>query len=109
MKLLVKHGADVNIPDAAGFTPLSHAKKLGIWELEIVLFASGAVEGAHDPEMYDRRAKEMIAEKMIKLKGEDHFDAKDEVQMAILKEELRKGFQPQYKERYGEGNMNDVD
>nr|WP_026319929.1 ankyrin repeat domain-containing protein [Siminovitchia fordii] len=37
VQLLVDHGADVNIGDRDGITPLQHAKKLGYKEIESIL------------------------------------------------------------------------
>jgi uncharacterized protein len=40
--LLIAHGADVNIPDSEGVTPLQHAKEKGFVEIEKILIAAGA-------------------------------------------------------------------
>lgn len=39
---LIAHGADVNIPDADGVTPLAHARSRGFREIEAQLVAAGA-------------------------------------------------------------------
>lgn len=40
--LLIEHGADVNIPDKEGVTPLRHAKTRGFKEIEALLVEAGA-------------------------------------------------------------------
>lgn len=40
--ILIQHGADVNLPDRAGQTPLYHAKKRGYKEIQGLLEAAGA-------------------------------------------------------------------
>lgn len=42
VKLLVDAGADVNIPDGDGVTPLQNARKRGFTEIEKILVAAGA-------------------------------------------------------------------
>lgn len=42
VQLLIAHGADVNIPDSQGVTPLSHAKRRGYREIERLLLGAGA-------------------------------------------------------------------
>lgn len=42
VQLLIKHGADVNIPDKNGVTPLQHARKKGYTEIEKMLVKAGA-------------------------------------------------------------------
>ncbi|RHW42016.1 ankyrin repeat domain-containing protein [Neobacillus notoginsengisoli] len=42
IKLLIEHGADVNIPDGDGVTPLEHARNKGFKEIEEILLAAGA-------------------------------------------------------------------
>ncbi len=42
VQLLVDHGADVQIPDKAGVTPLQHAKKRGYTKIEQILLKAGA-------------------------------------------------------------------
>lgn len=42
VQLLIKHGADVNIPDKNGVTPLQHARKKGYSEIERMLVKAGA-------------------------------------------------------------------
>ncbi|MCE4050097.1 MULTISPECIES: ankyrin repeat domain-containing protein [Bacillaceae] len=42
IQLLIKHGADVNIPDSNGVTPLQHAKELGFTEIKDILIDAGA-------------------------------------------------------------------
>ncbi|WP_231575100.1 ankyrin repeat domain-containing protein [Bacillus sp. B-jedd] len=42
IKLLIEHGADVNIPDGDGVTPLEHARIKGFKEIEDILVAAGA-------------------------------------------------------------------
>jgi len=44
VQLLVDHGADVNIADSGGITPLRHARARGFAEIERILLASGAHE-----------------------------------------------------------------
>jgi ankyrin repeat protein len=39
---LITHGADVNIADGDGVSPLSHARKRGYHEIEAQLLAAGA-------------------------------------------------------------------
>jgi ankyrin repeat protein len=40
--ILIQHGADVNIPDRSGHTPLHHAKERGFKEIQTLLEAAGA-------------------------------------------------------------------
>lgn len=40
--LLIQHGANVNIPDSAGRTPLHHARERGYKKIEALLQAAGA-------------------------------------------------------------------
>lgn len=40
--LLIQHGADVNLPDNDGITPLQHAKSKGYKEIEALLVKEGA-------------------------------------------------------------------
>ncbi|MCW3790296.1 ankyrin repeat domain-containing protein [Paenibacillus sp. LS1] len=42
IQLLIEHGADVNIPDRDGISPLSHAKNKGFKEIEKILVGAGA-------------------------------------------------------------------
>ncbi|RDU35699.1 hypothetical protein DRW41_16275 [Neobacillus piezotolerans] len=42
IRLLIKHGADVNIPDGDGVTPLTHARNKGFKEIEKILVEAGA-------------------------------------------------------------------
>ncbi|MBS4211537.1 ankyrin repeat domain-containing protein [Bacillus sp. FJAT-49825] len=42
IKLLIEHGADVNIPDSDGVTPLQHAKERNFSEIEKILLQAGA-------------------------------------------------------------------
>ncbi|TRZ39024.1 ankyrin repeat domain-containing protein [Niallia circulans] len=42
LQLLITHGADVNIPDSNGVTPLQHAKKLGYKKISDILLDAGA-------------------------------------------------------------------
>ena len=42
VQLLIEHGADVNIPDKGGVTPLQHARKRGFTEIERMLAEAGA-------------------------------------------------------------------
>lgn len=42
IKLLIKHGADVNIPDSEGVTPLQQAKERNFSEIEKILLQAGA-------------------------------------------------------------------
>ncbi|MDQ0202004.1 ankyrin repeat protein [Neobacillus ginsengisoli] len=42
IKLLIEHGADVNIPDLEGVTPLQHAKDRGFEEIKEILLLAGA-------------------------------------------------------------------
>ncbi|WP_127484405.1 ankyrin repeat domain-containing protein [Paenibacillus ehimensis] len=42
VRLLVEHGADVNIPDKDGVTALAHAKQRGFGEIEQILRKAGA-------------------------------------------------------------------
>ncbi|MBW7476098.1 ankyrin repeat domain-containing protein [Paenibacillus oenotherae] len=44
VELLVKHGADVNVADGDGVSPLEHARKRGYEEMEVLLSNSGAHE-----------------------------------------------------------------
>lgn len=41
-RLLVRHGADVNLPDNQGITPLGHARQRGQREIASILEAAGA-------------------------------------------------------------------
>jgi uncharacterized protein len=41
VQLLVDHGADVNIPDKGGVTPLRHARERGFMEIERILVKAG--------------------------------------------------------------------
>lgn len=42
VQLLIDHGADVNIPDKDGVTPLQHTRKRGFTEIERILLQAGA-------------------------------------------------------------------
>lgn len=42
VKLLIDHGADVNIPDHNNVTPLQHAREKGFKEIEHILLKAGA-------------------------------------------------------------------
>ena len=42
--LLIEHGADVNIPDRPGVTPLRHARQRGYYEIASLLETAGAHE-----------------------------------------------------------------
>lgn len=42
LKLLIEHGADVNIADAKGVTPLQHAQSRGFQKVSQILIAAGA-------------------------------------------------------------------
>jgi ankyrin repeat protein len=42
VQLLIDHGADVNLPDKDGITPLLHARKRGFTEIEHILQKAGA-------------------------------------------------------------------
>ena len=42
VQLLVEHGADVNIGDRNGVTPLGHARARGFREIEVILVRAGA-------------------------------------------------------------------
>lgn len=42
IQLLIEDGADVNIPDKEGVTPLQHAKEHGFKEIEDILLKAGA-------------------------------------------------------------------
>lgn len=42
IKLLIEHGADVNIADSKGVTPLQHSKDRGFEEIEEILLHAGA-------------------------------------------------------------------
>lgn len=42
IKLLIEHGADVNIPDKDNVTPLKHARSRGFKEIEQILLKAGA-------------------------------------------------------------------
>ena len=44
VQLLVDHGADVNIPDFNGITPLAHARQRGFAQIMAILSAAGAHE-----------------------------------------------------------------
>jgi len=43
IQLLIDHGADVNLADSDGVSPLSHAKKKGFREIEEILLQAGAI------------------------------------------------------------------
>lgn len=42
VRLLIEHGADVNIPDSSGVSPLRHARNKGFKEIEEILIKAGA-------------------------------------------------------------------
>ncbi|MDN3014686.1 ankyrin repeat domain-containing protein [Paenibacillus sp. BSR1-1] len=42
IKVLIDHGADVNIPDSEGVTPLQHASERNFVEIEKILLQAGA-------------------------------------------------------------------
>jgi ankyrin repeat protein len=42
VKLLIDHGADVNIPDNNNVTPLQHAREKGLKDIEQILLKAGA-------------------------------------------------------------------
>ena len=42
VQLLIDHGADVNLADGDGVTPLQHARKRGFQEIEAILMEAGA-------------------------------------------------------------------
>ena len=42
IELLISHGADVNLADGEGVSPLSHAKNKGFKEIEQILVRAGA-------------------------------------------------------------------
>lgn len=42
IRVLIEHGADVNIADKDGVTPLAHAREKGFKEIEAILLESGA-------------------------------------------------------------------
>ncbi|TKH05670.1 hypothetical protein FC682_07740 [Peribacillus simplex] len=42
VQLLIDHGADANIPDNSGMTPLQHAREKGFKEIEQILLTAGA-------------------------------------------------------------------
>ena len=42
VQLLIEHGADVNLADGEGVTPLEHAKQKGFKEIEKILIEAGA-------------------------------------------------------------------
>lgn len=42
IEILIEHGADVNIPDSDGITPLQHAKERGFKEIKEILLRAGA-------------------------------------------------------------------
>ncbi|WP_144527789.1 ankyrin repeat domain-containing protein [Peribacillus simplex] len=42
VKLLIDHGADVNIPDNGSMTPIQHAREKGFKEIEQILLSAGA-------------------------------------------------------------------
>ncbi|MDR7315485.1 ankyrin repeat protein [Brevibacillus nitrificans] len=42
VNLLIEHGADVNLADHDGFTPLQHAKSRGYQEMAVALRRAGA-------------------------------------------------------------------
>jgi ankyrin repeat protein len=44
IQLLVDHGADVNLPDSNGITPLAHARQRGFAQIIEILFSAGADE-----------------------------------------------------------------
>ena len=58
-RLLLKYGADVNITDTNGTTPLMRAAELGNRELVVLLLAEGADTGARNNEM--RSASDIAA------------------------------------------------
>ncbi|MFN8441602.1 MAG: hypothetical protein U0175_12560 [Caldilineaceae bacterium] len=39
---MIAYGADVNLPDQAGVTPLQHARQRGFAAIEEILLAAGA-------------------------------------------------------------------
>lgn len=41
VRLLIDHGANIEIPDNNGTTALEHARARGFWEIEQILFAAG--------------------------------------------------------------------
>ncbi len=52
--LLIKHGANVNLPDKQGVTPLAHARARKFAEIERLLVAAGAMVDAGDRAVRDR-------------------------------------------------------
>jgi ankyrin repeat protein len=42
VQLLVQHGANVNLADASGVTPLTHARQRGYAEITMILQQAGA-------------------------------------------------------------------
>ena len=42
VQLLVDHGADVNLPDRDGVTPLAHARRSGFTAIVAILEGAGA-------------------------------------------------------------------
>jgi len=44
VQLLVDHGANMNIPDKDGVTPLKHAQTRGFKEIERILLRAGGAE-----------------------------------------------------------------
>ena len=64
VQLLVDHGANINIPDKDGVTPLQHAQTRGFKEIErILLKAAASVAGAGDAAAKERDAKLIAAAK----------------------------------------------
>ncbi|MDM5187035.1 ankyrin repeat domain-containing protein [Bacillus sp. DX4.1] len=49
IQLLIENGADVNMPDREGVTPLQHAEKRGFKEMETMLRTAGANEITKQP------------------------------------------------------------
>jgi hypothetical protein len=64
VQLLVDHGANINIPDKDGVTPLKHAQTRGFKEIErILLKAVASAAGAGDAAAKERDAKLIAAAK----------------------------------------------